>query len=81
MVDSVQIGVDAVGALIFGVGAWALNVVRSDTKDLRSAVDALLHGLPETYARRDDVKDGMARVETKQNTIDAKIDKLLQRHA
>lgn len=49
--------------LVGGLGAVVLASVRDELKKLRSDHDALLRSLPETYARRDDVRDGFARIE------------------
>ncbi len=53
-----QWGLDALFSALMGLGGLVVTGIRSDHKDLAEKHDSLVNSLPQTYARRDDVKDG-----------------------
>lgn len=57
-----------------GLGGWILTTLWKEIKDARQDHANLIRDLPETYARRDDVKDGFRDINAMLNRIEAKID-------
>ncbi len=77
---NLQSVLDVVVALAGALGAWILKVVWTEIKDAREDHEKLVRGLPETYARRDDVREAMQRVEALFSRIDAKLDQKADKH-
>ena len=71
----VQWGLDAVVGIALTVGGGIVNAIRTDHKELEAKHDRLENNIPATYARRDDVKDTMDRVEAMFTRIEAKLDR------
>jgi hypothetical protein len=73
--ESLHWVVDGLGGIIMAVVSWVMKGVRDDHKDLADKHEALAAAIPETYARRDDMKDTMLRVEAMFTRIEAKLDR------
>lgn len=69
-----QIIVDVIFTLGGGLGGWILTTLWKEIKDARRDHSDLARSLPDTYARRDDVKDGFKDINAFLNRIEAKID-------
>jgi hypothetical protein len=70
---------DLVLGAILTIGGGVVKAIRADQRELRAAHDQLVHTLPDTYARRDDVKDGFAELKRQHAEISAKLDRLIER--
>ena len=86
MVDTVTLAGDAVFGGLLTVGGWFLKLIRDDHKELkedhgklRDDFSDLSNAMPNTYARRDDVKDALMELRQQHQRIDAKLDRLLSR--
>lgn len=77
--NAVQWILDLVAALVLMMGGGIVKAIRDDGQGLRKDHDELVRSLPETYARRDDVRDGFARIEKQQAEMNAKLDRLIER--
>lgn len=71
---NVQGFLDGLVALVLALGGFILKNQQKAIDHQADRHDALVKALPDTYARRDDVKDAMARVEAMLNRIEAKVD-------
>ena len=59
-------------------GAYVLRSVSAEQKDMQDAharLAARMDNLPNVYARRDDLKDAIERIETVLDRIESKIDR------
>lgn len=77
MSADVQFLINLIVALCGGFGAYILRGVAGEMKELASAHRALaerMDNLPNLYARRDDVKEAMHRIEDAVLRIESKID-------
>lgn len=68
----------AVG-LISAVGGWFFRILWEAQSKLRDDLAELERGLPQTYARRDDVRDLTNAVFERLDRLEAKIDRLASR--
>ena len=60
--------------IVFSVFGWFMRELHMDVKDLKAT-------LPETYARRDDVKDKFDLILTELRDISVKIDRKADKHS
>lgn len=56
------------------LGGWVLKTLHAEIKDARNDHADLAKTLPETYARRDDVKDGFKSINEALGRIESKLD-------
>lgn len=70
-----NIALSMVGAL----GGWWMRVLWETQTKLREDLAALERGLPQTYARRDDMRDLTKAIFERFDTVEAKIDRLHER--
>lgn len=70
----------AIGAGI-AVGGWFARELFDSVKELREMVHKLEVDLPSNYIKRDDFKEGMARIEDLFGEVFKKIDDLKDRKA
>jgi hypothetical protein len=66
-------------AVVLFLGGFVLKGFRDDHNALTARHEALALSLPETYARRDDMKEGFAELRRQQEQMNAKLDRLLER--
>jgi hypothetical protein len=66
--------INIVFALGGGLGGWILTTLWKEIKDARKDHSELRDALPNTYARRDDVKDGFRDINAVLNRIEGKLD-------
>ncbi len=66
-----QSAFNVVGGLLIGLGGWIMKSMHSEIKDNRDAIAKL----PETYARRDDVKDMKQEIIDALQRIEDKVDR------
>jgi hypothetical protein len=67
--DAFNIAILVAGAL----GGWALRTIWDAVSSLRDTVATLERNLPETYARRDDVRHLHEMIEARFNRLEALI--------
>lgn len=80
MADNVvQYGLDAVVAVVLAIGGGIVQALRSDHRDLELAHETLANSLPNTYARRDDVKAAFEDLKVQHREMNQKLDRLLAR--
>lgn len=77
--SALQWFVDLAVTLVLAIGGGVLKAIRDDHRDLRADHENLAKALPETYARRDDVKEGFADLKRQHAEISAKLDRLIER--
>jgi hypothetical protein len=66
-----------VAILIAGaIGGWALRTIWDAVSNLRDTVSELERSLPETYARRDDMKDLVSTLVARFDRLEEKVDRL-----
>lgn len=70
---------DLLIGIVLTVGGGIVKAIRDDHRDLRADHENLAKALPETYARRDDVKEGFADLKRQHAEISAKLDRLIER--
>lgn len=75
--SGVGLGLDALFAGVLTIFGWIVAAIRKDHRDLREDHDELTRRLPETYARRDDVKDALSDIKEQHRLINSKLDRLL----
>ena len=78
--DTVHFSLEAVLTGLLSIGAFVINAVRGDVAKLQEAHDTLAEQIPAVYARRDDMKDAILRIEDQHRQMNAKLDRLLERH-
>ena len=66
---------DWVGGGLLAIAGWVMKALHAEIKDARREHAELARSLPETYARRDDVKDAIGRVEDTLKRIEDKLDR------
>ena len=66
--------INIVFALGGGLGGWILTTLWKEIKDAREDHSALAAKLPETYARRDDVREGFQNINSTLLRIEGKLD-------
>ena len=72
-----QFLINLIVALCGGFGAWVLRAVAKEIGELSTAHRLLadkMENLPNVYARRDDVKEAMRRIEEAVLRIESKLD-------
>jgi hypothetical protein len=69
-----QVIIDVIFTLGGGLGGWILTTMWRELKDARRDHADLVDKLPDTYARRDDVKDGFRDINAVLNRIEGKLD-------
>lgn len=70
----VQHLLDGAFALLVGIGGWIVNGMRANQKDLFQRMDTL----PDTYARRDDMRREHTRIAAQLNRMEDKLDRALE---
>lgn len=65
---------DGAFALLVGIGAWIMNGMRANQKDLFQRMDEM----PSVYARRDDMRFEHDRMTRQLNRIEEKLDRLVE---
>lgn len=70
---------DATLGVVMLLGGFVLKSFRADHQALVKRHNDLEHSIPETYARRDDVKDGFAEMRAQHAEIARKLDRLIER--
>jgi hypothetical protein len=73
--DAFNVAILIAGAL----GGWALRTIWDAVSNLRDTVAELERNLPETYARRDDVRDLRDMIVTRFDRLEARLDKFGER--
>jgi len=73
--DAFNVAILVAGAL----GGWALRTIWDAVSSLRDTVATLERTLPETYARRDDVRDLRDMIVTRFDRLEARLDKFGER--
>jgi hypothetical protein len=66
---------DWVGSGLLVIAGWVMKVLHAEIKEARREHAVLIEKLPETYARRDDVKEAIGRVEDALKRIEDKLDR------
>jgi predicted nucleic acid-binding Zn-ribbon protein len=77
MSADVQFLINLIVGLCGGFGAWVLRAVSAEQKELAAAnkeLAARLDSLPNLYARRDDVREAMHRIEAGLQRIEDRLD-------
>lgn len=64
-----QVGFDAFLSIVSGFGLYVMNGMRQDHRELSSRQDELAKSLPDTYARRDDVRAALQSLEAVQASL------------
>lgn len=67
---NLQLGFDVVVGLFSPIAMYVLKGLKDDTKAVSDKHDALAKAIPDTYARRDDVKDGFTEVKSSLRRIE-----------
>lgn len=78
MSQDVQWLINLIIALCGAFGAYVLRSVSAEQKDMQEAharLAARIDNMPNVYARRDDLKDAIERIETVLDRIESKIDR------
>jgi hypothetical protein len=73
--DAFNVAILIAGAL----GGWALRTIWDAVSNLRDTVAELERNLPETYARRDDVRDLRDMIVARFDRLEARLDKFGER--
>jgi hypothetical protein len=66
-------------ALVGALGAAILKATWDEIRSVRNEHTTLAASLPETYARRDDVKGGFSRIEGTLSRIEDKLDRKMDK--
>lgn len=74
-----QSAFNVVAGLCGAIGGWLLRIVWDAMQQLRHDLQVLEKGLPETYARRDDVRDFTDRIDQRFDRIEEKLDRLAEK--
>lgn len=62
------------GAVIAAIGTWVLNSLHIEIRETRDELALLVRELPETYARRDDLRELMSDLKASLIRIEGKLD-------
>lgn len=65
--------------ILCAAGGWWLRVLWDAQSSMRADLAALERGLPQTYARRDDVRDLSNAIFERFDRVEAKIDRIAER--
>lgn len=63
------------GAALLAAAGWVMKALHAEVKEARKDHADLVRALPETYARRDDVKEGFQEVRDTLKRIEDKLDR------